>query len=173
MEPEEDLPTTTVRYTSTPYKITPYKAIDGLPSEDLYKAEEIRIAIAGAPSQYRSHTAPSTNTLQIELMHKEIAEQLGAGLTHPYASGIFSVTHHDDGSTYTAQLNFHPSLANDSHGRAAESKILRKGESKSEIVRAMIRLLCALDPSGMVYRNLSWIKGVKEAERSLRFDALS
>jgi hypothetical protein len=50
---------------------------------------------------------------------------------------------------------------------------LRKGESRSEIVRAMIRLLCALDPSGMAYRNLSWIKGVKEAERSLRFGALS
>jgi hypothetical protein len=134
----------------------------------MYKAEEIRIAIASAPPQYRSHTAPSTNTLQIELMHKEIAEQQGAGLSHPYASGIFSVTHHDDGSTYTAQLNFHPSLANDSHGRAAESKILRKGESKFEIVSAMMRLLGALDPSGMACQNLSWIKGVKEAERSLR-----
>jgi hypothetical protein len=58
MEPEEDLPTTTIRYTTTPYKITPYKAIEGLPSEDLYKAEEIRIAIASAPPQYHSHTAP-------------------------------------------------------------------------------------------------------------------
>ena len=50
MEPGEDLPTTTVRYTSTPYKITPYEAVDGLPSEDLHKAEEIRIAIASAPA---------------------------------------------------------------------------------------------------------------------------
>jgi len=105
-------------------------------------------------------------------MHKEIAEQQGAGLKHPYASGIFSVTHHDDGTTYTAQLNFYPSFGNDSRGKAAESKVLRKGESQSEIVRAMIRLLWALDPSGTAYRNLSWIKGVREAEVSLRFGAL-
>ena len=50
MEPGEDPPTTTVRYTSTPYKIIPYEAVDGLPYEDLHKAEEIRIAIASAPA---------------------------------------------------------------------------------------------------------------------------
>ena len=106
-------------------------------------------------------------------MHKEIAEQQGAGLTHPYASGTFSVTHHDDGTTYTAQLNFHPSPANDSHGKAAEPKVLRKGESQSEIVRAMIRLLLALDPSGTAWRDLSWIQGAREADISLRFGPLS
>jgi hypothetical protein len=74
-------------------------------------------------------------------MHKEIAEQQGVGLPHPYASGIFSATHHEGGSTYVAQLNYYPSLVNSSHRRATESKILRKGKSKSEIVRAMTRLL--------------------------------
>lgn len=120
-----------------------------------------------------STSRPPLTHPQIELMHKEIAEQLGAGLPHPYDSGIFSVTHHKEGATYIAQLNFHPSLINGSHGTAAESKILRKGESKSEIVRAMVRLLCALDPSGTAYRKLSWIKGAKEVDRSLRFGALS
>jgi hypothetical protein len=77
----------------------------------------------------------------------EIAEQQGAGLPHPYASGIFSVTHHDDSSTYTAQLNFH----------------------REQRVRYFVQWRAYVVACG----NLSWIKGVKEAERSLRFDALS
>ncbi|KAG9205900.1 hypothetical protein G6514_006177 [Epicoccum nigrum] len=149
MEPEEVSRTTAVRYTTTPYKVT-----NGLPSEQMYEAEELRIII-------------------IELMHKEILDQQGVGLPHPYASGIFTVTHHEEGSKYIAQLNYYPSLVNGSHGRAAESKILRQGESNSEIVRAMIRLLWALDPSGTAYRNLSWIKETREDDRSLRFGALS
>ncbi|OSS45783.1 hypothetical protein B5807_09576 [Epicoccum nigrum] len=154
MEPEEVSRTTAVRYTTTPYMITPYKVTNGLPSEQLYEAEELRITI-------------------IELMHKEILDQQGVGLPHPYASGIFTVTHHEEGSKYIAQLNYYPSLVNGSHGSAAESKILRQGESNSEIVRAMIRLLWALDPSGTAYRNLSWIKGTREDDRSLRVGALS
>ena len=35
------------------------------------------------------------------------------------------------------------------------------------------RLMCALDPSGTVWQNLSWIKGAREADISLRFGALS
>src|SRR5690242_6323848 len=167
MEPEEVSRTTAVRYTTTPYMITPYKVTNGLPSEQLYEAEELRITIVSVPHSLAS----SANTTQIELMHKEILDQQGVGLPHPYASGIFTVTHHEEGSKYIAQLNYYPSLVNGSHGSAAESKILRQGESNSEIVRAMIRLLWALDPSGTAYRNLSWIKGTREDDRSLRFGA--
>lgn len=45
-------------------------------------------------------------TSQIEYMQKQIAEQLGVDVNHPYASGKFDIAHSVEGSELFAALNF-------------------------------------------------------------------
>ena len=71
----------------------------------------------------------------------------------------------------TSQLllsaNFSAALVEDARHHAAAFLL------HGHIVRAMKRLLCALDPSGTAWQDLSWIKGAREADISLRFGPLS
>ena len=49
-----------------------------------------------------------TDNIQIEHMQKQVAEQIGACMNHPYASGKSDIVHFKKKSTYVAQLNYYP-----------------------------------------------------------------
>ncbi|KAF3047862.1 hypothetical protein E8E11_006312 [Didymella keratinophila] len=54
--------------------------------------------------------AEEVKTQIVEYMQKQIAEQVGAGVNHPYASSKFDIVHSMDYSTHIATLNFYPKL---------------------------------------------------------------
>lgn len=88
-------------------------------------------------------------------MQKQVAEQIGVGVKHPYASGKFDIAHLVEGSTYIAQLNFYSKLK-DSNGFDDKPKVIDRGKSEIDVLDAMYALLHFLDPTRTEYRNKKW-----------------
>ncbi|KAF1930847.1 uncharacterized protein M421DRAFT_411008 [Didymella exigua CBS 183.55] len=106
------------------------------PDDRVAKAEEVKIRI-------------------IEYMQKQVAEQIGAGVNHPYASGKFDIAYSKGGPTYIAQLNFYPKLK-DSDGFADKPEVVDRGKSEIDALDSMCALLHFVDPTRIEYRNKKW-----------------
>jgi hypothetical protein len=79
-----------------------YTPMSNVSEDRVAKAEEVKTQIVRV-------VQTSTRLLltsQIEYMQKQIAEQLGVDVNHPYASGKFDIAHSVEGSELFAALNF-------------------------------------------------------------------
>jgi hypothetical protein len=79
-----------------------YTPMSNVPEDRVAKAEKVKTQIVRV-------VQTSTRLLltsQIEYMQKQIAEQLGVDVNHPYASGKFDIAHSVEGSELFAALNF-------------------------------------------------------------------
>ena len=93
--------------------------------------------------------------MQIEHMQKQVAEQIDAGVNHPYATGKFDIAHSKEGSTYIAQLNFYPSLPG-FDGFVDKPKVVEMGKSELDVVDCLQVLLHYVDPTRREYRDKRW-----------------
>ncbi|KAJ4408806.1 hypothetical protein N0V91_003062 [Didymella pomorum] len=82
--------------------------------------------------------AEKVKTQIIEYMQKQIAEQLGVDVNHPYASGKFDIAH------------------SDSDGFVEKPKVIERGKSNTDALDATYALLRTVDPARMEYRSKKW-----------------
>ena len=88
-------------------------------------------------------------------MQKQVAEQLGVGVNHPYASGKFDIAHSMEGFKHIATLNFYSKLK-ESDGFAEKPEVLERRKSDIDALDATYALLHTVDPTRMEYRNKKW-----------------